>query len=126
MSSKHVMRIACIFLTVLLPPMSVLVTADEAVADGTASRFSTAGFFAVPNGPRSISNFNPGWRFIKADVSGAERPDFDDSTWESANVPHGLEILGENESGCHRDPFWGGLLDGVRIPRYAYYLKKRP
>lgn len=63
-------------------------------------QFSTAGFFAVEDSQRSILNFNPGWRFYKGAVSGAQDIDFDDSEWESANLPHGLEIVGENASGC--------------------------
>jgi beta-galactosidase len=30
----------------------------------------------------------------------------------------------DHQRGYHPDPFWGGLLDAVRIPRYAYYLFK--
>ena len=38
----------------------------------------------------------------------AEQPGFDDSTWEAANLPHSLEVLGENESGCrnYQGPAW--------------------
>ncbi|WP_139957428.1 glycoside hydrolase family 2 protein [Flavicella sediminum] len=61
--------------------------------------FSTAGFFEVENSPRSVFNFNPGWRFFKGDVPKAFAVDFDDSDWEAANLPHGLEIVGENASG---------------------------
>lgn len=64
-----------------------------------AQKFSTAGFYAVEDSQRTVENFNPGWRFIKKDVQGAEKSNFDDSTWEAANLPHGLEILGENGSG---------------------------
>lgn len=71
-------------------------------------QFSTAGFFSVPDTDRTVQNFNPGWRFLKADAKGAEKPDFDDSQWEAANLPHGLEILGENASGCrnYQGPAW--------------------
>ena len=30
----------------------------------------------------------------------------------------------DHQRGYHPDPFWGGLLDEFRIPRYAYYLFK--
>ena len=70
--------------------------------------FSTAGFFAVPSSPRSVQNFGPGWRFKKGAVPGAEVPAFDDSAWEAANLPHGLEVLGENLSGGrnYQGPAW--------------------
>lgn len=63
------------------------------------SRFSTAGFYEVENSQRKVYNFNPGWRFFKGDVKDAEKVDFDDTNWEAANLPHGLEILPENASG---------------------------
>ncbi len=64
-----------------------------------AKQFSTAGFCAVEDSPREVFNFNPGWRCYKGDVTGAEQIDFDDSRWEAADLPHGLEIHGENASG---------------------------
>jgi beta-galactosidase len=30
----------------------------------------------------------------------------------------------DHHRGYHPDPFWGGLLDSFRVPRYAYYLFK--
>ncbi|MGB0370082.1 MAG: glycoside hydrolase family 2 protein [Opitutales bacterium] len=70
--------------------------------------FSSAGFFPVEDSPRQVYNFNPGWRFYKGDIANAEKPEFDDSAWESANLPHGLEILGENASGGrnYQGPAW--------------------
>ena len=81
---------------------------DDSIVAKPVPKFSTAGFFAVPNSPRTVLNFNPGWRFLKADAAGAEKPDFDDAAWEAANLPHGLEILGENASGCrnYQGPAW--------------------
>ncbi|HEX4085306.1 MAG TPA: glycoside hydrolase family 2 TIM barrel-domain containing protein [Chthoniobacteraceae bacterium] len=70
--------------------------------------FSTAGFFAVPGSPRRVLDFDPGWRFLKADAPGAESPAYDDSRWQTANVPHGLELLPENASGMrnYQGPAW--------------------
>ncbi len=81
---------------------------DDVILAKPVRQFSTAGFFAVSNSTRTVLNFNPGWRFLKANASGAEKPDFDDSSWEAANLPHGLEILGENASGCrnYQGPAW--------------------
>lgn len=62
-------------------------------------KYSTAGFHVIEGSPRKVYSFNPGWRFFKGDAPGAEQPDFDDSDWEAANLPHGLEILGSNQSG---------------------------
>lgn len=81
---------------------------DDLILPKPLPSFSTAGFFAVPRSPRTVASFNPGWRFLKADAPGAEQPDFDDSAWEAANLPHSLEILGENASGCrnYQGPAW--------------------
>ena len=81
---------------------------DDVIVAKPVPQFSTAGFFAVSNSPRHVLNFNPGWRFLKADAPGAEQPGFDDSAWEAANLPHGLEILGEDASGCrnYQGPAW--------------------
>ncbi|WP_075590819.1 glycoside hydrolase family 2 protein [Labilibacter marinus] len=64
-----------------------------------SQNFSTAGFYEVKDGARKVYNFNQGWRFYKGDAKGAEAFEFDDSQWEAANLPHGLEILPENASG---------------------------
>jgi len=81
---------------------------DDVIAAKPVPQFSAAGFFAVSNSPRTVLNFNPGWRFLKADAVGAEKVDYDDSGWEAANLPHSLEILGENASGCrnYQGPAW--------------------
>ncbi len=81
---------------------------DDVILPLPVPPFSTAGFFAVSNSPRTVLNFNPGWRFLKADAAGAEKPGFDDAGWEAANLPHGLELLGENASGCrnYQGPAW--------------------
>jgi len=81
---------------------------DDTITAKPVPQFSTAGFFAVPGSPRQVLNFNPGWRFLKAEAAGAEKPDFDDAAWEAANLPHSLEILGANASGCrnYQGPAW--------------------
>src|SRR6185436_18366761 len=37
---------------------------------------------------RLTLNFNPDWRFIKADVAGAETRAFDDTAWSVISTPH--------------------------------------
>jgi beta-galactosidase len=62
--------------------------------------FSTAAFFQIGNGGRQVYNFNPGWRFYKGSANKAQLPVFDDSKWEVVNLPHGLEYLPDEASGC--------------------------
>ncbi|WP_293312500.1 glycoside hydrolase family 2 protein [Pedobacter sp. UBA5917] len=70
--------------------------------------FSVAGFYPERNSPRRVYNFNPGWRFFKGDVKGAEQVNFNDSAWEQVALPNGLEILPENASGMrnYQGPAW--------------------
>lgn len=37
---------------------------------------------------RQTLNFNPDWKFIKADPAAAYRPEFDDSGWTNVSAPH--------------------------------------
>lgn len=62
--------------------------------------FSTAGFFQLENSGRQVYCLNPGWRFVKADAPGAWESGYDDSGWEVVALPHGLEYLPEEASGC--------------------------
>ena len=43
---------------------------------------------------RGIQQFNLGWKFLQADAPGAEKPDFDDSSWTSVTLPHDWAIAG--------------------------------
>jgi beta-galactosidase len=44
--------------------------------------------FQAPESPRVEYNFNPDWRFLRADTPGAEQPGFDDSAWCTVSTPH--------------------------------------
>jgi beta-galactosidase len=44
--------------------------------------------YAPPASARAVYNFNPGWKFIKGDVVGAEKPGFNDSAWATVSTPH--------------------------------------
>jgi beta-galactosidase len=37
---------------------------------------------------RDVTPLREGWRFLRADAAGAERPDFDDRAWARVRVPH--------------------------------------
>jgi len=61
---------------------------------------SVAGFFQLQGSGRQVYNFNPGWRFYKGDVKNAEKNDFDDSSWEVVAIPHTVELMPAEASGC--------------------------
>ena len=62
--------------------------------------FSTAGFFQVENSGREVYSMNPAWRFYKGAQTGAEAADFDDASWPVVSLPHGIEYLPTEASGC--------------------------
>ena len=102
------MNIKSVLLPALCMVANSLVFGRQQPVPLTASRFSTAGFYAIPGSPRKVFNFNPGWRFYKGDVKGAESPAFNDKEWEVVNAPHGLEVENENASGMrnYQGPAW--------------------
>ncbi|MEH0628345.1 glycoside hydrolase family 2 protein [Streptomyces stelliscabiei] len=52
-----------------------------------AGAASAAVTYTAPD-PRVWTHLNNGWRFVRADVTGAQAPGFDDSGWTSVNTPH--------------------------------------
>ena len=62
--------------------------------------FSTAGFFHLKNSGREVFSMNPAWRFYKGAMQHAEEVDFNDSTWNVVSLPHGIEYLPTEASGC--------------------------
>lgn len=62
--------------------------------------FSTAGFYEVAGTGRTVYSMNPAWRFHKGHVDGAERPDYRDADWQAVSLPHGIELLPMEASGC--------------------------
>ncbi len=65
----------------LLPAILVL-------AAGAGLRAATDSRYVPPTSPRVTYNFNPGWKFIRQDVPGAEAPGFDDTGWTDVSTPH--------------------------------------
>ena len=96
-------------MTVLLAAWAVCAMADEQItASGVASaeadrgpEFSTAAFFQLDGTGREVLSMNPAWRFVKGDVVGAEQLAFDDDGWEVVSLPHGIEYLPTEASGCY-------------------------
>jgi beta-galactosidase len=44
--------------------------------------------YVPPASPRSTLNFDLNWKFIRADVPGAEAAAYDDSVWSNISTPH--------------------------------------
>lgn len=63
-------------------------------------QYSTAGFYVLPHTGRTVHSMNPAWRFFKGTLKNAEKVDFDDSEWNLVSLPHGIELLPTEASGC--------------------------
>ncbi|HTY86458.1 MAG TPA: glycoside hydrolase family 2 TIM barrel-domain containing protein [Candidatus Acidoferrum sp.] len=68
--------------------------------------------YQPPASPRGTFNFNPGWKFIRADVTNADRIDFDDSHWAVVSTPHTYNDIDSyahiiSHSGGDRYPYAG-------------------
>ena len=87
------MKKLILYLMLLLVPLQA--TAIE------QPKFSTAGFYALENCGRSVYSMNPGWRFFKGVQRGAHAKDFNDKDWERVALPHGIEYLPTEASGCN-------------------------
>lgn len=86
-------------------------TAAEEAASSTG-QYSVAGALRLPEQTtkRHIYGMNVGWKFFKGKNApqGVTGPDFDDSSWQSVNLPDGTELLPEEASGCsnYQGPVW--------------------
>ena len=68
-------------------------------AEYTPQETSIAGFIPLADSGRQVYNFNPGWRFAKGDIEGAEAVDYDDSAWPVVATPHTVELMPAEASG---------------------------
>lgn len=83
--------IILLFISLLLSPLCIKAHQPE---------FSTAGFFRLADSGREIYSMNPAWRFYKGNCVGAEAVNFNDRSWEVVSLPHGIEYLPTEASGC--------------------------
>ena len=45
-----------------------------------------------PSEQRRDQSFDEGWRFLRGDAPGAERPDFNDAAWRTLDLPHDFSV----------------------------------
>ncbi len=74
----------------------------------STAEYSMAGFFPLGGTGRIVASMNPAWRFHRGNISGADCKAFADSAWEVVSLPHGVEILPSEASGCvnYQGPVW--------------------
>ncbi len=56
------------------------------------SAFCAIAQLMAADSPRQVDNLNFGWRFHSGDIQGAEAVSFDDSQWQTVDVPHDFQI----------------------------------
>lgn len=73
----------------------------EILSASNTLSLSTAGFYELPNTGREVYCMNPAWRFYKGVLDGEPYScSFDDSQWQCVSLPHGIEYLPMEASGC--------------------------
>lgn len=90
---------------------SVWIAVLTTAVSGLYADSSVAGFFVPGDSPRKVFSMNPGWRFSHGNPSGAASVSYDDSDWQSVNLPHTLNLVPLQGSG------------GVNLQEEAWYRK---
>ncbi|MDR1454979.1 MAG: glycoside hydrolase family 2 protein [Tannerella sp.] len=84
----------------LLIILFIAVSYALSAQDTFVPEYSTAGFYALDGTGREVYSMNPAWRFYKGNVADAEARFFDDKNWVAVSLPHGIEYLPAEASGC--------------------------
>jgi len=69
-------------------PMNNLMRLAKIIVFAVAWPLGAAEVFTPPTSPHAIYDFNPGWKFIREDVTGADQAAFDDAKWADVSAPH--------------------------------------
>ncbi|MFT3867202.1 MAG: glycoside hydrolase family 2 TIM barrel-domain containing protein [Nibricoccus sp.] len=72
-----------------------------------------------PTSARKTHSFDATWQFLKSDAAGAEKPEFDDASWRTLNLPHDWSIEGPFDEKNPTGGAGGFLPSGV-----AWYRKQ--
>jgi beta-galactosidase len=71
---------------------------------------------------RAVTSFDADWRFLQADSSGADKPDFADTTWRKLDVPHDWSIEGAFDRTAPSGPSGAFLPTGIGWYRRHFSL----
>ncbi|AVV46052.1 glycoside hydrolase family 2 [Streptomyces sp. P3] len=74
-----------------MAPLALACTTDAASAGATSVAVTSTG---TATRYRTVTDFDPGWRFHYGDASGASAASYDDSGWRGLSVPHDWSIEG--------------------------------
>ena len=71
---------------------------------------------------RSVVDFNPQWKFVQGETTGAERAALDDSGWKSVSVPHDWSIAGPIDQSNPSDAAGAFFPTGIAWYRKTFSL----
>ena len=74
--------------------------AITACTHGQTQKFSTAGFYELPESGREVFSLNPAWKMKIGEVDKPVQLNYDDSDWKVVSLPNGIENLPIEASGC--------------------------
>ncbi len=74
-----------------LKAIATLAASPLAAEAGAATQVPGVRQSAVAAGKRG-QPFDDGWRFLRGDAPGAERPDFNDASWRMLDLPHDFSV----------------------------------
>ena len=66
----------------------------------------SAGQYIPEDNNRIKYNFNINWKYYQGDVTGAEEPSYDDTSWETVHLPHLFEHISYHFSSIYRGIGW--------------------
>jgi beta-galactosidase len=81
----------------------------------------TAFSFSQPS-PKSVVNFDKGWRFHLGEIPSAQDPSLIDSEWRLLDLPHDWSIEGKFDETNPATPSGGGLPGGIGWYRKTFTL----
>jgi beta-galactosidase len=79
-------------------------------------------FSFAQSSPRTITDFNKGWKFFLGNDSAAFNTDYDDEKWRSLDLPHDWSIEGEFSETNPASPQGGALPGGIGWYRKTFTL----
>jgi beta-galactosidase len=101
-----------------LKAVAMLAAAPLAVQTGAVARSAPALPVAAIENNRREQSFDEGWRFLRGDAPGAERPEFNDAQWRALDLPHdySVEDLPPRAADANGEgDVWGTTVTPIRI-----------
>lgn len=109
----------------ILSRREVITKAALGAAIASAAPYLSQAEALLPGGrgvPRTKESFDFGWRFLKGDPSGAQRPGFADSAWREVDLPHDWSIEGQVDQSEPASGDGGYLPTGIGWYRKTFQL----